>query len=81
LRHTKVKLDPKTRDLYALIVCVGMIEGPKLIAFVMRNNAAKAAKQEAQARDQSQQSHIIVNVPNNPSGVYQPGAWPVAGSA
>jgi hypothetical protein len=44
LRHTKLKVDPKTRDLYALIMCLAMVEGTRLIATVNDMRNAKAAK-------------------------------------
>jgi hypothetical protein len=44
LRHTKVKVDPKTRDLGALVLCCAMIYGPRLIAASNRAAANRAAK-------------------------------------
>jgi hypothetical protein len=47
LRHTKVKVDPKTRDFLALLACCGMIYGPRLIAATNRAAAMRAAKKNA----------------------------------
>jgi hypothetical protein len=59
LRHTKMKIDPKTRDFWALIMCVGMIEGPRVISMVGRVNAEKSAAKAA-ARSQSQGTVNVV---------------------
>lgn len=44
LRHTKVKVDPKTRDLWALISCIAMVEGTRLVMTLKDLAAIKAAK-------------------------------------
>lgn len=44
LRHTKVKVDPKTRDLGALVLCCAMIYGPRLLAASNRAAAQRAAR-------------------------------------
>jgi len=54
LRHTKIKMDAKTRDFWALMIVLGSVEGTRLLAFVTRR--AREAKQaalvkEARARD------------------------------
>jgi hypothetical protein len=41
LRHTKVKLDPKTRDFGALILCLAMVEGTRLLALMQRVSAER----------------------------------------
>jgi len=46
LRHTKVKVDPKTRDFGALILCVAMVEGSRVIALLQRVAAERAASKK-----------------------------------
>jgi hypothetical protein len=48
LRHTKIKVDPKTRDLWALILCVMMVEGTRALAVAQRLTGEKLAKKRQQ---------------------------------
>lgn len=47
LRHTKIKMDPKTRDTWTMIVCLLSVEGTRLIAFINRLAAERLAKRKA----------------------------------
>lgn len=42
-RHTDYRMDPRTRDLGALILTLCMIEGPRIVRASTRRSAAKAA--------------------------------------
>jgi hypothetical protein len=45
LKHTKVKVDPKTQALVAMVGTIGMVEGTRVMAIVSRKaQEAKAAR-------------------------------------
>jgi hypothetical protein len=64
LKHTKIKIDPKTEAFYTMLTTIGMIEGTRLIAFARR----KAAERASQNRDPN--SNVVSIDPANP--LWQP---------
>jgi hypothetical protein len=69
LRHSKVSVDPKTRDLCMLLFVIATLEGPRIMAVVKRRNAEKKfAKEQAQVNEFSG-----TNVSPLPNGYRVPG--------
>jgi hypothetical protein len=59
-RHTNYRMDPRTRDLGALILCVCAIEGPRLMRVTSRRRMeAQQARAEATVRQQAPGGTII----------------------
>lgn len=68
LRHTKVKVDEKTRDFGALILCLGMVEGTRLIAMLQRIAAERAAKKSPSGLAQADIRDNIWHMPASKPG-------------
>jgi hypothetical protein len=59
-RHTDYRMNPRTRDLGALILCVCAIEGPRLMRVTSRRRLeAQQAKAEASVRANAPGGTII----------------------
>lgn len=59
-RHTDYRMNPRTRDLGALILCVCAIEGPRLMRVTSRRRLeAQQAKAEASVRASAPGGTII----------------------
>jgi hypothetical protein len=67
LRHTKIKVDPKTRDLWALVWCVCMVEGPCVFMFLQRiSHEAQARKANQAMRDSASGKIVPITPPGAP---------------
>jgi hypothetical protein len=67
MRHTDMRMDPRTRDLGALILCVLAIEGPRVMRVTQRRSTAAAqAKAERQHRANAAGGTIIDMDQNRP---------------
>lgn len=67
LRHTSVRMDPKTKDLYALIVILVLMEGPRIGRIRSRKaHERNMAKAEAAAREAGGAPNVI----QMPAGPY-----------
>lgn len=68
LRHTSVRMDPKTKDLYLLIMVLVVMEGPRISRIQARRSMQKnAAKMDQAARDAGGQPNVIP-MPAGPFG-------------
>lgn len=64
LRHTSVRMDPKTRDFYLLLTVLVVMEGPRIARIQARRSAQKvAAKVDAAAREMGGQPNVVPIMP------------------
>lgn len=60
LRHTSVRMDPKTRDFYLLLTVLIVMEGPRIARIQARRSANKvAAKVDAAAREMGGMPNVV----------------------
>ena len=62
LRHSKIAVDPKTRDLGMLLFVVATIEGPRIIAMAARHSDERKRKAQEKAE---RQGANVTPLPNN----------------
>ena len=60
LRHTSIRMDPKTKDFYLLVSVLAIMEGPRVSRMMARKSAAReAAKVATEAGRMMGQPNVV----------------------